>query len=65
MLTVVGDICLIDVVGEHGDLRRMVARHRDRHEQYLVDRLAYDPPDPRGAHPAAHVIRTGESTMVS
>jgi len=61
VLAVVGDICLIDVVTDNGGLRRMVARHRDRLDQPLVDRLGHDPPDPRGAHPAAHVIRTGET----
>jgi len=61
VLGVVGDICLIDVVTDNGALRRMVARHRDKREQPLVDRLSHDPPDPRGAHPAAHVIRTGET----
>jgi serine/threonine-protein kinase RsbW len=61
VLGVVGDICLIDVVTDNGALRRMVARHRDEREQALVDRLSHDPPDPRGAHPAAQVIRTGET----
>ena len=61
MLAVVGDICLIDVVGDDGGMRRMVAHHRDRQQQPLVDRLAFDAPDPHGDHPAAHVIRTGET----
>ncbi len=61
VLGVVGDICLIDVVADDGSVRRMVARHRDKLDQPLVERLVRDPPEARGAHPAAHVIRTGET----
>jgi serine/threonine-protein kinase RsbW len=57
-----GDICLIDVVGDDGGLQRMVARHRDPARQHLVDRLGRDYPlDPERAHPALDVIRTGET----
>ncbi|HEY3941436.1 MAG TPA: SpoIIE family protein phosphatase [Acidimicrobiales bacterium] len=59
-LGAIGDICLIDFLQEDGALRRMVARHRDRSKQHLVDRLGSDyPPDATGAHPAVEVIRTG------
>ena len=61
-LYVLGDICLIDVLNEDGSLGRMVARHRDRSRQALVDRLHDEfPPDPAGAHPALEVIRSGQS----
>ncbi len=61
-LPVLGDICLIDVIGEDGDLRRMVARHRQDALQPLVDRLGSDyPPGSGGDHPAAIVIRTGRT----
>lgn len=57
-----GDVCLIDVVGENGGLDRMAARHADPHRQALVDELErLYPPDPAGAHPSADVIRTGRS----
>lgn len=61
-LPVVGDICLVDVIGEDGGLRRMVARHRTETMQPMVDRLASDyPPLRRGSHPAIRVIETGRA----
>ena len=61
-LPVIGEICLIDVVGEDGDLQRMVARHRHERLQPLVDRLGSDfPPERAGIHPAMAVIRTGQT----
>jgi GAF domain-containing protein len=61
-LHVMGDICLIDVVGEDGNPKRMVAQHRDPTRQRLADRLARDfPPDPSGHHPAVDVIHVGKT----
>lgn len=60
-LWVVGDICLVDVIGDHGNLRRMVARHRQEELQPLVDRLVSHPPAVNGSHPAIDVIRTGRT----
>jgi serine/threonine-protein kinase RsbW len=61
-LPAVGDVCLIDVVDEDGGLTRMVAKHRDRARQHLVEGLRPDfPPDPSGQHPAAVVVRTGRT----
>ncbi len=61
-LHVMGDICLIDVVGEDGNPTRMVAQHRDQARQHLADRLAHDfPPDPAGTHPAVDVIHAGKT----
>jgi GAF domain-containing protein len=57
-----GDICLIDVVGEDGTISRMVALHKDPRLQQFVRRLATDfTPDPAGGHPAVEVIRTGKT----
>ncbi len=57
-----GDVCLIDVVGDSGTLSRMAAHHADPGRQPLVDELERRyPPDPAGAHPSADVIRTGRS----
>ncbi|HEX3459607.1 MAG TPA: SpoIIE family protein phosphatase, partial [Acidimicrobiales bacterium] len=59
-LPALGDICLIDVVGESGELERRVARHRDPDLQPLVDRLrTHYPPRLSGRHPAAEVSRIG------
>ncbi|HET9731277.1 MAG TPA: SpoIIE family protein phosphatase [Acidimicrobiales bacterium] len=57
-----GDLCLIDVLREDGELARMSARHADPAKQPLVDELGSRyPPDPAGSHPAVDVIRTGRS----
>ncbi len=62
-LTALGDICLIDVVGDQGEIVRMVALHRDPALQPLVDRLSrHYPPDPRGRHPVVDVIATGRTS---
>jgi GAF domain-containing protein len=59
---VLGEICLIDVVGEDGEIVRMVARHKDPTRQFLVDRLrARFAPTVGGPHPAAAVIATGKT----
>src|ERR1700728_1216871 len=61
-LPALGDICLIDVMSENGRVTRMVAKHRDHSSQHLVDRLRFQySPVTEGPHPAAAVIRTGES----
>jgi len=61
-LGILGDICLIDVVNEDGELSRMVARHRDPTRQRLTNRLRTDfPPDPVGNHPAVEVVRSGRT----
>ncbi len=57
-----GDICLIDVVDEQGDIRRMAARHADRRQQSLVDELRRRfPPDATGMHPSVDVTHTRQS----
>ena len=59
-MTTLGDVCLIDIVDE-GQLRRLVARHRDPSNQALVDRLRTDyPPEIAGSHPAARVLQSGQ-----
>ncbi len=56
-----GDICLIDVVGQDGSLRRMVARHADPAQQPLTDELSRYTPDIAGPHPAAMAVSSGRS----
>ena len=62
-LAALGDICLIDVIDERGELQRMVARHRDPSLQHLVDplRTRY-PPRRNSPHPAAEVSRVGTAS---
>lgn len=62
-LTVLGDICLIDVGRDDGRIERMVALHREPFMQPLVDKFrTLYPPDPDRGHPVANVIRSGEAS---
>lgn len=62
-VSTIGEICLIDVIGEDGRIARMAAKHRDPGLQPLVERLRTEfPPDPEGKHPAVRAITSGEST---
>jgi serine phosphatase RsbU (regulator of sigma subunit)/PAS domain-containing protein len=61
-----GDLCLIDIVGDDGGIRRMAASHADPDQQALIDELEkLYPPDPAGLHPSAEVIRSGRSVWVN
>jgi serine/threonine-protein kinase RsbW len=59
-LTVLGDICVIDVIDAEGVQRRLVAKHRDPTRRTLLDRLRRFDPDPESNHPAMSAIRTGK-----
>jgi PAS domain S-box-containing protein len=56
-----GDLCLIDVLTEHGEVRRMVAVHADPGRRQLVDQLYLYPPDPDSDHPGMQALRDGTS----
>jgi PAS domain S-box-containing protein len=61
-VSLMADICLIDVLAEEGGIRRMVAIHADPDMQPLTDRLGGEhAPAPTGRHPAVKVMRTGKS----
>jgi PAS domain S-box-containing protein len=56
-----GDICMVDVL-DGSAIRRVAAVHADPARQPLVDRLRDDfAPAPGGVHPAASVVRGGQS----
>jgi PAS domain S-box-containing protein len=56
------DLCLIDVTDLRENISRVAAVHHDPGRQPLVDRLGAEyPPVAGGAHPAASVVRSGES----
>jgi GAF domain-containing protein len=62
-VSTIGEVCLIDAVGEDGHLTRMAAKHRDPTLQPLVDRLLAEfPPDPGSEHPAVRAIVSAEAT---
>jgi len=55
------DLCVVDVA-DGLTIRRVTAVHADVARQPLVDRLVKEfPPAPTGAHPAASVVRGGQS----
>jgi PAS domain S-box-containing protein len=60
-IPMLGDICLIDVLGPDHQLVRMAARHADPTKQSLTDELMGHAPDLAGSHPAALAIRRGKS----
>jgi GAF domain-containing protein len=61
-LPALGDLCLIDMVTEDGQIDRIIARHRDPKQQNLVHRLRVEfPPASNSNHPAAQVLQMGSS----
>ena len=61
-LPALGDLCLIDMVTDNGQIDRVIGRHRDAKRQNLVDRLRVEfPPAANGNHPAAQVLQMGSS----
>ena len=57
-----GDLCLIDVLDDGGQIRRLASRHADPTKKHLADELkGRYAPDPRGGHPSAEVMTTGIS----
>jgi PAS domain S-box-containing protein len=56
------DLCLIDIVDEDGQMRRMAAWHADPDKRALTEELRTSyPPDPVGHHPTMEVMRNGRS----
>ena len=58
------DICAIDLVDEHGRVRRAAAVHTDPARQPLVDRMHELMSLGADSHPAVAAIRTGEPVIV-
>jgi PAS domain S-box-containing protein len=55
----IADLCLIDTVDESGRIQRVAARHRDRTQQRVANRLLEEfSPEPTGEHPVPRVIHT-------
>ncbi len=60
------DMCVIDMLADDGTIRRVAAAHANPDLAPLVATVQQRfPPDPRGPHPVATVLRTGRSQMVS
>jgi GAF domain-containing protein len=59
------DICVIDMLADDGTIRRVAAAHTNPELAALVATVQQRfPPDARGPHPVATVLRTGRSEMV-
>lgn len=59
------DWCVIDIVDEKGELRRVAAAHRDSaKEQLLIELQQQFPPDWNSTQPSPRVVRTGRSELV-
>ena len=59
---VMADVCIIDIVDEEGQMRRMAAWHADPEKRELTEELRRSyPPDPESLHPAMEVMRNGRS----
>jgi serine phosphatase RsbU (regulator of sigma subunit) len=56
-----GDLCLIDVAGERGQVIRVAAEHADPTRRDLVDQLRSWPPHPDSDHPSIRAMKTGTS----
>ncbi len=56
-----GDLCLIDVASERGEVRRVAAEHADPACRPLVQRLRSWPPHPESDHPSIRAMKTGTS----
>lgn len=58
------DICLIDVVQEDGEVRRIASTSPDPRLDRLVRRLEAFPPKPGSRHPIFEAMRTGRSMVL-
>jgi serine/threonine-protein kinase RsbW len=59
---VLADLCMIDIVEEDGQIRRMATWHADPEKRWLTEELrTHYPPDPEGLHPTVEVMRNGRS----
>jgi GAF domain-containing protein/CheY-like chemotaxis protein len=60
------DMCMIDMLADDGTIRRVAAAHANPDLAPLVTTIQQRfPPDPKGRHPVATVLRTGRSEMVA
>jgi PAS domain S-box-containing protein len=59
------DYCLIDLVGDDGDVRRVATAHADAEQDPLLGELRRFPPDLSKLGGVAEVLRTGETMLIS
>lgn len=59
------DWCVVDLLEEDRRIRRVAVAHADPEREVVAQRLSSHPPEARGSHPVAVVLRTGEPQLAS
>jgi signal transduction histidine kinase len=66
LVPTLGDLCVIDVTGDDGEIRRLAAAHADPAKDDAAQELGRRfPPDRDGHHPVARALRTGRPELAS
>jgi signal transduction histidine kinase/CheY-like chemotaxis protein len=66
LVPTLGDLCVIDVTGDDGEIRRLAAAHADPAKDDAAQELGRRfPPDRHGHHPVARALRTGRPELAS
>lgn len=65
VVPMLADYCLVDVVEEDGEIRRVAAAHADPERDALVKELLRYPPDPTGQSLIAQTLRSGQPTLAA
>jgi signal transduction histidine kinase len=66
LVPTLGDLCVIDVTGDDGEIRRLTAVHADPAKDDAARELARRfPPDRHGHHPVARALRSGRPELAS
>jgi PAS domain S-box-containing protein len=58
------DYCIVDIVGEEGEIRREAVVHSDPERQQRLERLQEFPPSETESLGASRVLRTGEPELI-
>jgi len=66
LVPTLADLCVIDIAGDDGEIRRLAAFHADPAKDDAARELARRfPPDRRGHHPVARALRSGRPELAS
>jgi signal transduction histidine kinase len=66
LVPALGDLCVVDVVGDDGEIRRVAAVHADPAKDEAARELARRfPPDRRGHHPVSRALRSGRPELAA
>src|SRR5262245_53735297 len=66
LVPTLADLCVIDIEGDDGEIRRLAAVHADPAKDDAARELARRfPPDRRGHHPVARALRSGRPELAT